>query len=75
MAENSGAVQVFVWMPLVMLVIGTSSRGTPAQTSFQRPRLTSPCSLLTPLACRLVRKARIVMLKVSVEFDARLPRA
>ena len=60
---NSGAAQVLVWMPLVMLVIGTSSSGTPAHTSFHRPLETSPCSLLTPLAWRLVRRARIVMEK------------
>ena len=47
---NSDAAQVFVWMPFVMLVIGTSSSGTPAHTSFHNPLDTSPCSLLTPLA-------------------------
>ena len=61
--------QVLVWIPLVTLVIGTSCSGTPVQTSFHRPRLTSPCSLLTPLECRLKRKARIVMLNGSVGVD------
>src|SRR5437660_11368406 len=49
-----------------MLVIGTSCTGTPVQTSFQSDRVTSPCSLLTPLACRLSRSARMVMLKGSL---------
>src|SRR6266480_4174433 len=48
-----------------MLVIGTSWTGTPAQTSFQSDRVTSPCNLLTPFACRLRRRARIVMLNGS----------
>src|SRR6266480_2707703 len=49
-----------------MLVIGTSWTGTPAQTSFQSDRLTSPCNLLTPLAWRLRRSARIVILNGSL---------
>src|SRR2546429_7481874 len=52
-------------MPLVTLVIGTSWTGTPFQTSFQIARLTSPCNLLTPFECRLIRNARIVMLNGS----------
>ena len=51
-------------MPLVTCVIGTSSSGTPAQTSFHNCRLTEPCNALTPFEWRLVRSARIVMLKV-----------
>src|ERR1051325_8870417 len=39
--------------------------GTPDQTSFQSDRLTSPCNLLTPFACRLRRSARIVILNGS----------
>src|SRR5436305_8383945 len=46
--------------------MGTSCAGTPVQTSFQRPRLTSPCNLLRPLEWRLKRNARIVMLNGSV---------
>src|SRR5947207_604188 len=45
-------------MPLVILVIGTSCTGTPAHTSFQSDRVTSPCNLLTPLVCRLRRNAQ-----------------
>src|SRR5262245_36018877 len=48
-----------------MLVIGTSWIGTPAQTSFHSDRVISPCNLLTPLACRLRRSARMVMLNGS----------
>src|SRR5205814_1753435 len=58
-------IHVLVWTPLVILVIGTSCMGTPAQTSFQSDRVTSPCNLLTPLACRLRRNARIVILNGS----------
>src|SRR5438046_5984727 len=49
-----------------MLVIGTSCTGTPAQTDFQSARVTSPCNLLTPLACRLSRNAKMVMLNGSL---------
>src|SRR5439155_11114732 len=34
-------------------------------TSFQSDRVTSPCNLLTPFACRLRRNARMVMLNGS----------
>src|SRR6266481_9497481 len=64
-AANSGAIQVLVCTPFVILVIGTSCIGTPDHTSFHSDRLTSPCNLLTPFACLLSRNARIVILKGS----------
>src|ERR1041385_7574223 len=64
-AANSGAIQVLVCAPLVILVIGTSCVGTFDQTSFQRDRLTAPCNLLTPFAWRLSRNARMVILNGS----------
>src|SRR5947208_14905942 len=45
--------------------MGTSCIGTPDHTSFQSERLTSPCNLLTPLAWRLRRSARMVILNGS----------
>jgi len=36
--RTPGAIQVLVWMPLVMLVIGTSSAGTPTSIIFPQNR-------------------------------------
>src|SRR5438477_11525470 len=54
--------------------MGTSCEGTPVQTSFHKPRLTSPCNLLTPLECRLKRNARIVMLNGSAALTRVWPK-
>jgi hypothetical protein len=54
-------IQVRVWMPLAMLVMGISSRGMAGQTPCHNRRETSPCSSLTPLRKRLMRSARVVM--------------
>src|SRR6266550_3844657 len=54
--------------------MGTSCDGTPVQTPFHKPRLTSPCDLLTPLECRLKRNARIVMLNGSLALTRVWPK-
>ena len=53
------------WMPFVMLAMGTSSSGTLGKNFWNNARDTSPCSLLTPLAWPLVRRASTAMLKAS----------
>src|SRR4029077_1070667 len=70
---NSGAIQVLVCTPLVILVIGTSCIGTPDHTSFHSDRLTSPCNLLTPFAWRLRRNAKTVILNGSLGLSRVLP--
>ena len=63
--HSAGESQVSVCTPLVMWPMGTSAAGVPGHSQVHISRETSPCSLLTPLACPEQRNASTVMLKVA----------
>ena len=58
-----GPTQVGACTPLVTEVIGTSSVSKPGHSPLNMPRLTSPCSLATPLARWARRRPMTAMLK------------
>ncbi len=63
-ATSEGSVQVGACTPLVTEVIGTSDWSNPGQSGPNMPRLTSPCSLETPLARWPSRRPMTAMLNM-----------
>ena len=62
-SATSWLIQDRVWIPLVMLRIGTSDSGSSGHSSFHIFREVWPCSLATPLEKAADRSANTVMPK------------
>ena len=62
---TSRATQVGACTPLVIELIGTSASSKPGHSRWNISRLTSPCSLETPLARWASRKPITAMLKTA----------
>ena len=58
------AIHVGTWTPLVTDDTGRSSSGTVGHIGANIRRVTSPCSLLTPLVAPAERSASAVMLNI-----------
>jgi hypothetical protein len=68
-SSSSRHIQVGACTPLVIEVIGTSSTSKPGHSGWNISRLTTPCSLLTPLARWASRRPMCAMLNRPGSFS------